>query len=912
MADRADVTIRKVSKEACTGCFACLNACPFQAVQMKADSEGFLFPEIQDKLCTKCGACARACPALHVRRENAEKPELYAARAEDSIRAVSSSGGVFTVLAREIFRRGGVVCGAAFDENMTVRHVIVENETGLEKLRGSKYVQSRADLIYREVERYLQKDVPLLFTGTPCQVAALYGYLQRDDENLYTADILCHGVPSDQTFHKYLAEILPDKTATDARFRDKRFGWTADYIVIQTREGVEYTGSVKQDPYQRAFLRNLILRRSCENCPFSDFPRQGMISIGDFWGISRTDMSQNDKKGTSIVYVNNEKGARFWEAVNHQMLCKRFDFETTQIQNRIKSYYPSHPNRNRVFKFMENNRLSFRDAVEKALSNHYDIGLVCAYYVLNFGGTLTSYALYRVLEDMGYSCLMIERPADSPNPSSVKNLRKIYLEVPYPANALSRQRKDKFEMAELNSFCDMFVTGSDQLFNDNLYREMGRYITLDWVDGDKKKIAYAASYGHGYVWGSPATHAEMSRFMRRFDAFSVREKSGVKISKDVFGVDAEWVLDPIFLCNPQYYFDLAAKSKQTFPEHVIGSYILDPSPDVADTLRTCENVMGCKARIFSEFVCPRGYLDPLGDLEIQSLKVEERLQLIRDCDLFVTDSFHGTCLAIILKKPFLSILNTKRGGSRFESILSLLGLSDRLIRGSSDLKDHKKILKPIDFEKAHAILNRERKRCLQWLKNALCAEPEIHLTDYDLLIRIIRQQQQQIHTLEDQIRRIYRTEGLDLDTIRDVHAYLQRLKENARQYAVLISVRDTPGIALNAQTAEELHAIGIQTDLREKHWKSFAAVIDGGKTEFEALSDDTIRTTAQIGADSVTLVSSNFVRENVSKIQINRLDYSVNKRGLNFVVIHKKSGQIIDSVCFDLHLRKYQCYRKKL
>lgn len=420
------IDIYKLVKEKCTGCSACANICSTDALSMKPDKDGFIIPVLNTDLCTECGKCTDTCPVLKYASDNSKTPSLFAVRANDDIRAASSSGGMFTVIAEYILSQKGVVCGAAFDKNMSLNHIFIKDIEELDKLRGSKYLQSNIGQAYREVKKYLDKNIPVLFTGTPCQVAALKNYLGKNYDNFLTIDLLCHGVPSETVFKKYLNEKFQNKTVVDVRFRDKKFGWSAEHILVKFSDGTEYHGTSKTDPYLKAFLKSLDLRESCEECPFSEFPRQGDISLGDFWGITALDKTQNDRKGTTLLYVNNEKGKKLLKQVSENLKLKEFSFGETVIKNRIKSHFKHAPDRYRLFKFMENNRISFENAVEKSLTAKYDIGIVSNFYSKNFGGSLTQYALFNTLEDMGYSCLMIERPSDASDTANLEEMNKIY------------------------------------------------------------------------------------------------------------------------------------------------------------------------------------------------------------------------------------------------------------------------------------------------------------------------------------------------------------------------------------------------------------------------------------------------------------------------------------------------------
>ncbi len=905
--------IYDLEKEKCTGCSACLSVCNFNAIKAGCSEEGFMIPVIDETKCTSCGACSAKCPVLNTSYDNNAEPKLYAARASDKIRSVSSSGGMFTVIAEEIIKRGGAVCSAAYDAEMNLSHVIVNYKEDLKYLRGSKYVQSNTDGIYKKIAGLIKEGKQVLFTGTPCQVAAVKS-VAGNSENLFTADILCHGVPSHNFFRRYLDERFPDKKVTDVEFRNKKFGWSCEHIRVVFEDGTDYEADSKNDPYLKAFFRNLSLRVSCSDCPFASFPRQGDITLGDFWGITALDKTQSDKKGTSIVYVNSKKGEKLFADISKKLTVKEYNFKETAVNNRIKPEQKAHESRYRFFRFLSNSKYTIEQALSRTINGKYDIGIVSNYYAGNFGGSLTQYALYNVLENMGYSCLMIERPADSNGHADSETLKSIYLECPYKPKSMARQRETKYQMAELNNACDMFVVGSDQLFQYSLFNSMGRMATLDWVNNNKKKIAYAASYGHDFVWGDPDVLSEMSFFMRKFDAFSVREKSGVEISKEKFGVDAEWVLDPVFLCDVKHYYQLADKSERRLPEHYIASYILDPSEDKAVILKRAEKKLGIKAQIFSEFGDITRFTAPLTEagLDVFQLKVEERLQLIRNCDFFISDSFHGTCFAIIMGKPFISIINKKRGGSRFESLLSMFGVPERLIYDSSDLDDNLVIFNPVDYSKVNVILNKERRRSLNWLKDALEEDKKLNTyCDYDVLIKLIREQHEEINELKKKINILSAQVGLSPENITDINEYLENLITKSDKYTIYMSVKDTPGLFLSKEVAELLLKLGVKNSLVGKHWNSFGCIIDGGKNIFEQLGPERVRKAISLNEKTGWLVSANFNLDNVSKIILDKKDYSVNRRGLNIVVWDKENDILVDSVCFDMHLKNYLCIRNK-
>ena len=894
----------------CTGCGACKNVCPVNAISMGEDSEFFIYPIIDRKTCINCGKCKRICPAIEPRYYNKGYETLiYAAKAPDDERQKSSSGGIFGVLASDFIKKGGLVCGVVFNDDFKAEHILSGNPADLERMRGSKYVQSDTNLIYRTIGSALKEGKKVLFTGCPCQVAGLNGYLEgKNASNLLTVDLLCHGVPSADSLKRYLAEISEGRKIKKVSFRDKRFGWRADKIRIGFEDGGAYESDSFRDPYLKGFLKNIMLRPSCADCPFCEYPRQGDITLGDFWGVSRLMPGAEDNKGVSIVMINNKTGEKAFNKIKDSLIyCVRYDGPKLQMPNRVKAVYPASPLRERFFDLIK--KKDFIPAMEAAVQDRFDVGLVSNYLAENFGGALTQYALYRFLEDNGFSTLMIERPATAE--SQIRSHFKFFKERPYPAYSLAPQRKDKREMREFNDRCPAFVVGSDQLFQYELYRVLGKFTTLDWVSDSNKKIAYAASFGHGFVWGNKEEIARMGYFIRKFDAFSVRESDGQRIAREVFGRDAEWVLDPVFICGSKAFDTLIEKCGPRPLKNYVGGYILDPTEFKKKVILAAMEKLNLPCEIFSEFAYKEGYTAPLDGLNIVSLSMEERLASIRSCDFFVTDSFHGTCLAIIMRKPFVAILNKNRGASRFRSLLGHLVLSSRLIENNDLEEFDESLFSPIDYGRVYEILDKDIKRSSDWLLNALREQKFKGASDYDIFSEDLFALQDKLSALDKKLDLIIKKSGLSLAVTDDLHKYIDILASNKDKYIVFIAVKDTPGLALTPETAQKLLSLGINSNLHNRHWRSYAAIIDNGLPVYERLSPDErgIMYEGFVSGLRVKIESRSLKDGNLAKIIINGTDCSQNRRGLNFAVWDKTKNQIADSVCFDTHLPKYEAYR---
>lgn len=313
----------------CTGCSACAAICPKMCISMLPDEWGRLYPRVDTERCINCGLCEKNCPLDTVCLENAETYSYSVCNLRDDIRKTSSSGGVFTILAEHVIENGGVVFGAAFDENWDVVHIFADSIPELSRFRGAKYVQSKIGKSYQQAKDFLQNGRLVLFSGTPCQIGGLKAYLGREYENLICQDMICHGVPSPGIWRKYLAELerKMGASAREVSFRCKKRGWKDYLMSIGFKNGKLYQKPIALDPYMRAFISNLSLRSSCFACKYKGISRQADITLADFWGVERIQPEMDDDKGTSLVLVRREKGKRLMEMIHKKARVEPVDTE---------------------------------------------------------------------------------------------------------------------------------------------------------------------------------------------------------------------------------------------------------------------------------------------------------------------------------------------------------------------------------------------------------------------------------------------------------------------------------------------------------------------------------------------------------------------------------------------------------
>lgn len=294
----------------CTGCTACAAVCPKGCISMEADADGFLHPVVDEGHCVGCGLCERVCPVQNTAYPK-HIPAAYAVKSRDDMtRLASSSGGVFTELARDILAQGGAVFGAAYDDRFHVVHICAETESNLARIRGAKYAQSDLRGIFPDVKRRLGAGQQVLFSGTPCQALGLKSFLQKDYDNLLLVDLVCHSVPSPLVWERYLEYISGEKTLTAVNLRCKDTGWS-HYRYSNRFDFSDGTCRMDQSGeslYMKLFVGGYITRLSCTSCPAKGYARVSDLTLGDFWGIWNIEPSMDDDKGTSLVLVHSEKG----------------------------------------------------------------------------------------------------------------------------------------------------------------------------------------------------------------------------------------------------------------------------------------------------------------------------------------------------------------------------------------------------------------------------------------------------------------------------------------------------------------------------------------------------------------------------------------------------------------------------
>ena len=349
-------------KEDCCGCNACGDVCPKGCITFKEDIEGFWYPVVDETKCVDCGLCNKICPELNItnlKKNDYPQPAhtIAAINKKMSVRWDSTSGGAFSALADAMYEEGGYVSGAIYNEDFSVRNFVSNNPDDLKKLRSSKYLQSKAEGIYKEIRDLLRKGEKVLACGTPCQMAALRSFLRKNYDNLIIVDFICRGVNSPKVYRKYL-DSLERKfggKVVYVKAKNKELGWRNLTRKVVFDNGKVYYGVHMQDDFRRGYHTNVFCRPSCYSCQYKGFPRMADITIADYWGIERVDPNMDNNIGTSMILLNSNKGVAFFEKVKDKLEWKETKFESILPGNFAlrKSIEPAMINRKDFFEDLD-------------------------------------------------------------------------------------------------------------------------------------------------------------------------------------------------------------------------------------------------------------------------------------------------------------------------------------------------------------------------------------------------------------------------------------------------------------------------------------------------------------------------------------------------------------------------------
>ncbi len=705
----------KDSEKGCVGCSACMSTCPKKAIVISTSEKGFLRPSVDPILCIDCSKCVKNCPALNdnTAKGNMKAPKSYAFVAEDRILSKSSSGGAFYVLADWALRKGGCVCGTVYDDDMNVVYKLTDDRKDIARMHGSKYVVSDMGTVYKDIKKCLKDGRMVLYFGLPCHTNALKRYIGNND-NLYTVDLICSGMPSKTVFKQHIREEAEGKKIADVLFRKK--GMPYGTMVIRFDDGTSKVNY--SDEFIAGFNKSLYKSDCCAKCDFAAAPRQADLTIGDLWESEKMFHDFDSNKGVSVAIVNNSKGRLLQSVLSkHAAFIKEVPYDFVKSFNRLNPTREKHLAQERFYHMLERGH-SVKKSVKYCLKWKYDVGITGLWRAPNYGGNLTYYALYHVIEDLGLEPAMIEArtPSGGKVPMSPKRLMNRY-----PMYNIIPWAHNKDTQMEVNHRVYTLLVGSDQVWNYNLFPDHPETIlsySLDFAVNWRNTVAYASSFGRSTFIPANETERAEAEAIRNIRHVSVREKSGVEICKSL-GVEAAHVLDPMMLCDMKHYQSLLDKATVPVPDHY-GLCFVRHAGDHLDPNRLSNYVN----LPFLNVVGPGIDLNtavtdyPMTNVET----VENWIKTVYHSEYILTDSFHAAALSIVFGKQFIVVygaMSEDSGLDRFRSLLGLFGLEDRMYPTTWDAIGDHAYARKIDFDKVHKRLEELRAMSLSWLKDAL-------------------------------------------------------------------------------------------------------------------------------------------------------------------------------------------------
>lgn len=697
----------------CTGCSACIKKCPKKAIGFTEDNL-FEVAAINESKCIDCSKCYKLCPSNNKKEPN--NPEIKVARLDNDDIMKSASGGIFGELARYILKRTGIVYGAVYtDDFYEVHHVRCDDINKLDKILKSKYVRSNMEDCYSLAEKDLKNGRTVLFSGTPCQIAGLKCYLQKDYDNLYTVDIICHGTPSSKIYKKYIEE-LEQKENSKIIYIDFRYFNPNDPskgLLIKFENGKVLNEALYNTSYGRAFLTGLINDDCCGDCKFNDFRNYSDITLGDAWGYHNKKYSNKN----SLVFLNTEKGQLIYKNIRNKLI----EFEDYNVNDLIMNNYPlihstfNHYNTDKVnlnTKDIDKELWYWLDEKKGLVKDKNGVGILNFHYEnFNYGANLVAYSLSKVIKDLGYNPYVIDfDPFLDPDPITRVRTLEVYKFRQKYLNMTPRF-KTSSELNILNDYLDMYVVGSDQVWRKAITQQNLKTYFLDFVK-DKNKISYAASFGKDHFEGNDTETIICATLLSDFYKISVRENEAKDICNNTFGQDTQVVLDPTLLLTREDYENII-DDQYNEDIDVAVYFVMDHENKIL------ENEYLKKLFPNKKIVNVKGEFKEktFGNVFVFN-SISKWLDGIRKSEYVVTDSYHGLIFSIIFNKKVILIGKNSAALSRFTTIFEILkGNLEKI--NYSELQEVKDIKDVLDYKEINENIAKYRKISIKFLKDNL-------------------------------------------------------------------------------------------------------------------------------------------------------------------------------------------------
>ena len=619
------------------------------------------------------------------------------------------AGGAFRLLAEQMIRLNGYVCGAVLENTGIVHHVISNKCEELIRMSGFKPMKSDLGSCLNEAVEILESGHGLLFCGSPCQIAELKKKT-GSDPSLVTVDFKCKGLPPQILWKKHYDHLSNEKGDGQIAFSQREMsGWdhTDNLYLLRNSQW----SAIENDLYVYAVNRNLNNDIGCSDCAVSKRHCSDLT-------LSSCERRKNNgvydnNFGFTHCTINTEKGLRYLSGVLES--AEYFGIADGDRCDREESCLPPAA-------LAKINKAYYWNTLEES-GKHFDI-LLAAIWVRNYGSCLNSFCTNHILRQLGYSVLMLNNKFGIGVPEHGYEM---------PLDQFADFALPKYEnsieyleaCSDINELFDVAVVGAEQVWNypDILQSKGGvDCYFLAFVSDDKKRLAYSCSFGDAILAPPEEYDDKITDLLKKMQAVSVREASGVDICKRRYGIDAALVLEPALTVNVSVFTDVIGPIDIGKP--VIFAYILSPDSEKLEFVHHCELKYHSKAIVVAEQDCSADdkrrnteYINGCIDGEVIYPTVPEWLCYIRDSKYIITDAYHGTCLSIQFKKRFISIVN--RQTERFDVFNDIPGVADHVIE-KAVLKDSYELLETdIDYERVEKWLENERERSLEWLRTSL-------------------------------------------------------------------------------------------------------------------------------------------------------------------------------------------------
>lgn len=632
---------------------------------------------------------------------------LIAQSSNNDLIKKSSSGGMFAELAKFVLSQKGVVFGCSMErveDGFDVKHIYIENEKDLYKLQGSKYVQSRIGNTIKEAKEFLDKGRFVLYSGTPCQIAGLKAYLKQDYANLLTVDLSCTGTPSLEIFNSFI-KFLEKKFGQKIikfEFRNKEcMGWSCGNALITFENGKQKILYNNVTSYLYLFINKKLQNRSCQECKYTGLERISDITVADAWGVEKEypellKFKFDKNRGISLVIANNKKAYSLLNKIQNNLIIKEININKMVKYNNplnkitqnkedltflnaykndkyygIEKLFRKNLGKKYYYYILKNHTPRFiKNIIKFFKPKQEDFLLMTLYCLSNYGSLLTAFALYKTLTNLGYKGRLI-------NYGNFGGFGKAFIRKYL---LLTKRCLNKDDFSKLNDITNTFILGADNLINLAVSE-------LDWVSrnlfnfvsNDKKRLMISGSIGE---WDGTTQNKQEHNYIKylldKFNSVSTREEHGKDVFENVFGVNADWVNDPVFYLQKDDFVELTRNIKEDYSNKIM-QYVLYPTSETKKIVEYTKKNMGLDTIKFDGNDNVKYFSNS------KNKSVENWLKAILESKLVITDSFHCVAFCLIFNKDFVCIKNT-HATVRFLSLFKRLGIQIPLIETVKDLQ----------------------------------------------------------------------------------------------------------------------------------------------------------------------------------------------------------------------------------